>query len=90
MLFAGIGWCADGYEVSVLDDVLGLLSPEDIQQLGQSLEMNSSAALMLFENTWATEFRDAVVRANGRLVLSERIPKAVVDEVLAATESVPA
>jgi len=74
----------------LVDDVLGLLSPEDIQQLGQSLEMNSSAALMLFENTWATEFRDAVVRANGRLVLSERIPKAVVDEVLAATESVPA
>src|SRR5262245_35429442 len=73
----------------LVDDVLGLLSSEDVQQLGKSLDLNSSAAVMLFENTWATEFRDAVVRANGKLVLSERIPKVVIDEVLAAA-SVPA
>jgi len=74
----------------LVDDVLGLLSGDDIQQLGQSLSLNSSAALLLFENSWATEFRDAVVRANGKLVLSERIPKAVIDELLAAAESTPA
>ena len=53
-------------------EVLGLLSPDDIQQLGHSLAPNSSAALMLIENTWATEFRDSVVRARGRLVLNEQ------------------
>jgi hypothetical protein len=67
----------------LVDDVLGLLSGDDIQQLGQSLGLNSSAALMLFENVWATDFRDAVVRANGRLVFSERIPRAIVDQAMA-------
>jgi Family of unknown function (DUF6325) len=74
----------------LVDDVLGLLSPDDVQHFGQSLTPNSSAAMLLFENTWATEFRDAVVRAQGRLVLSERIPRAIIDELVAATRSVPA
>ncbi len=68
----------------LVDDVLGLLSGEDIEQLGGSLGLNSSAAVMLFENTWATEFQDAVVRAEGRLIMSERIPRAVIDELVAA------
>jgi hypothetical protein len=71
----------------LVDDVLGILSTDDIQQLGQALEPNSSAGLMLFENTWATEFRDAVVNANGQLVMSERIPRAVIDELIAAAAS---
>lgn len=74
----------------LVDDVLGLLSSEDVEQLGQALSPNSSAALMLFENTWATEFRDALVRANGRLVMNERIPKVVIDELVASSEAVPA
>jgi hypothetical protein len=69
----------------MVDDVLGLLSGDDIQQLGQSLSLNSSAALLLFENTWATDFRDAVERAQGRLVLSERIPRAIVEQAVAGT-----
>jgi len=67
----------------VVADLTGLLTPEDARQLSASLEANSSAAIMLFENTWATRFRDALVRANGQLVLNERIPRAVVDELLA-------
>jgi hypothetical protein len=75
----------------LVDDVLGLLSGDDIQRLGHSLSLNSSAALLLFENTWATDFRDAVVRAQGRLVLSERIPKAIVDQAVAgSSQEVPA
>jgi hypothetical protein len=75
----------------MVDDVLGLLSGDDIQQLGQSLSLNSSAALLLFENTWATDFRDAVERAQGRLVLSERIPRAIVEQAVAGTpQEVPA
>jgi hypothetical protein len=33
---------------------------------------------------WATRFRDAVVDSGGELVASVRIPKEVVDEVVAA------
>jgi len=64
------------------DDLTGMLSENDARDLAASIEPNSSAAIMLFENVWATRFRDAIVHADGELVLSERIPKAVVDEML--------
>ena len=38
---------------------------------------------MLFENVWATKFADALRNANGQLVLSERVPRAVIDELIA-------
>lgn len=68
----------------IVSDVTKLLSNEDAAQLGNVLEDNSSAALMLFENTWATRLADALSNARGELVLSERIPRVVIDELLAA------
>jgi hypothetical protein len=61
----------------------GLLSEEDVVDLGEDLEPNSSAAILVFEHTWATRFRDAVLDAGGELVTNVRIPKETVDEVLA-------
>jgi hypothetical protein len=68
----------------IVADITGLLSEDDVQHLAGVLEDDSSAAIMLFENTWATRFVDAVLRANGELVLNERIPRRVIEEVLAA------
>jgi hypothetical protein len=65
----------------VVTDVTDMLNAEDVDALTQALEPNSSAALMLFENTWATRFRDALVNANAELVLNERIPRAVIEEL---------
>jgi Family of unknown function (DUF6325) len=67
----------------VVADLTGMLTPDDARQLSAGLENNSSGAIMLFENTWATRFRDALLNANGELVLNERIPKVVIDELLA-------
>jgi Family of unknown function (DUF6325) len=61
------------------------LTEEDARVLAQSLPNNSSAAIMLFENTWAKAFADAVARANGEVVLNERIPRAAVEELIAAS-----
>jgi Family of unknown function (DUF6325) len=61
----------------------GALTEDDARSLAGGLENNSSAAIMLFENTWATRFADALRNANGELVLSERIPRAVIDELIA-------
>ena len=61
-----------------------MLADEDIDDLGADLAPNSSAAILLFEHVWATKFRDAVVNSGGELVASIRIPKEVVDEVVAA------
>jgi hypothetical protein len=71
----------------VVSDVTGLLSPEDIQQLSEGLDNDSSGALMLFENTWARSFVDSLRNANAELIFNERIPRKVIEEVLAATPS---
>jgi Family of unknown function (DUF6325) len=68
----------------IVSDVTKLLSHEDAEQLGNALENNSAAVLMLFENTWATRLADALRNADGELVMSERIPRVVIDELLAA------
>lgn len=68
----------------IIADIAGLLSEEDVQKLSQALDNNSFAALMLFENIWATAFRDAVLQAKGQLLLSERIPSRVIEQVIAA------
>ena len=71
----------------IVSDVTGLLSEEDERRLAGALENNSSAALMLFENTWATRFADAVRNAHGEVVVNERIPHVIIDELLAAQAS---
>lgn len=71
----------------VVADLTGMLTVDDARHLSASFEPNSSAAIMLFENTWATRFRDALEGANGQLVLNERIPRAVIEELVAASAS---
>jgi hypothetical protein len=68
----------------VIDELAGLLTHEDALYLTAALEPNSSAGIMLFENVWAKRFTDAVVKADGRLVVNERIPRAVIEELVAA------
>lgn len=62
----------------------GLLNEEDILMMADLIQPNSSAAVMVFENVWATRLRDAIVGAGGRLVDNARIPADVVDAALAA------
>jgi len=69
-----------------VSEVSGLLSAEDVQRLAAALEPNSSAGLMLFENTWATKFVTAVANANGEVILNERIPRAVIEAAIDASD----
>jgi hypothetical protein len=65
----------------------GLLDDEDIDEAGAALEPGTSAALLVYENTWAGPFAAAVRRSGGQLVASGRIP---VTDVLAALDAVEA
>jgi uncharacterized membrane protein len=67
----------------IVSDVSGLLGHDDALMVANTLEPNSSAALMLFENVWANRFVDAVANAKGEVIISERIPRAMLDEMLA-------
>jgi hypothetical protein len=69
---------------SIVVDVNGMLSDDDIELIANALEPNSSAALMLFENSWARRFVTALERAQAEVVISERVPRVVVNQLLAA------
>jgi Family of unknown function (DUF6325) len=62
----------------------GLVSEEDVAYAAAALEPDSSAALIVWEDTWATEFAEAVRNANGVVIEGARIPYELVDEALAA------
>jgi hypothetical protein len=68
---------------SVVSEFSGMLSENDVQRLGATLANDSSAAVLLFENSWATRFRDALVDVGARVVLLERVPREVVEETVA-------
>ncbi len=70
----------------IVAEVSGLLSEDDIRYLSAALENDSSAGLMVFENTWATSFVDAVEKLGGEVVLNERIPRAVVLQAMSEEE----
>ena len=74
-----------GQYAPLLNDVTELLNEEDAYELAESLESGSSAGIMLFENVWATRFAQAVRASNGEVLLSERIPNSVIEEVAAAS-----
>jgi Family of unknown function (DUF6325) len=72
-------------ELSVFEGASsGLLSDEDVAEAGGALEPGTSAALLVFENSWAAPFASAVRRSGGQLVASGRIP---VQAVLAALDA---
>jgi hypothetical protein len=63
-----------------------LLSMDDIQQVADMLPVNSSAAVLLFENAWARRFRDALVNADAELIYNIRIPYTVIQELMEESE----
>lgn len=66
----------------------GLLGDEDVQAAAEALEPGTSAALLVYENSWAAPFASAVRRSGGQLVATGRIPVqalvAALDEAEAA------
>lgn len=65
----------------------GLLHEDDIATAGDVLEPGTSAALLVYENTWAAPFASAVRRGGGQLVASGRIPA---EDFLAALDAAEA
>lgn len=74
---------------SVIERIDGLISDDDIAELTADIEVDSSAAILVFEHTWVKPLRDAVVTSGGVLLESIRVPGAVVDEVLREVAALP-
>jgi hypothetical protein len=69
-----------GYE----RDLAMVLSEQDVNDLAETVEPGSSAAVLVWENLWAAPFGAAVRHAGGQLAASGRIP---IQAVLAAIEA---
>ena len=68
---------------ALMSPIASLLSDEDVAELAADLEPNSSAAILVFEHTWAKGFRDAIVRAGGVMTGDFRVPGLAVEQLLA-------
>ena len=90
---------ADGnttmFEYDTLDDVLafgfadidgeagGVLNDEDLELAAETLEPDSSAALIVWEHRWAARAAQAIRDAGGRIIAGERVPDEIVEHALA-------
>jgi len=69
---------ADDSEVGQLRaaeaDLAVLLAESDVEEIGAMLEPGTTAAVLVWENSWAAPFGSAVRRSGGQLVTTGRIP----------------
>jgi hypothetical protein len=65
----------------------GLLGEDDVAEAGNVLEPGTTAAVLVYENSWAAPFAAAVRRSGGELVASGRIPAETVLAALDAAEA---
>jgi hypothetical protein len=86
----------EAFELSDLDDsetgelraletgLAMLLSEDDVTAVAAAIEPGSSAAVLVWENSWAAPFATAVRKSGGQLVASGRIP---IQALLATVEA---
>jgi len=70
----------------IVGDITGLLTENDVRSLSAGLPSDTSIMLLLFENTWARKVGDAIENAEGQVVMFERIPRPVVQDLIQERE----
>jgi Family of unknown function (DUF6325) len=73
-LMAALSW--------IFEERDGLVNESDLQDIGEALDPNSSAAVLVWEDLWAARFADAVAGAGGVLVEIQRIPRDAVQAAI--------
>lgn len=75
---------------SITSDVNGMISQDDIQKLSEDIQENSSVGFLAIEHLWASELKDAIRNADGRLVFDTLVPAETAEKALeSATASQP-
>jgi hypothetical protein len=62
----------------------GMLDESDLADAAAVIEPGNSAGILIFENTWATPFADALRRSGAQLVAAGYIPQ---DDVVASLDA---
>lgn len=72
-----------GVAFNTIEEAVGeLINEADLIEVGENLDPNTSAAVLVWEDLWATRFADAVRSAGGVLIDIQRIPHEVVKTAL--------
>ena len=71
----------------ILADTMSLFTPEDLVEITDSLPLNASGLVLLFEHRWAEDLKDALTAAGGYLVNRVVIPPEVLAEVSAQLDA---
>ena len=70
----------------IADSQVDLLSEDDLTDLARGLEPESSAMVVVWENSWAARFASAVRQSHGRVAMLERIPHENVERAITALQ----
>jgi len=65
----------------------GILGEDDVSEAASALEPGEAAVLLMYENSWAAPFANAVRRNGGVLIANQRIPFQEVEAALDAAEA---
>lgn len=77
---------ADSFK-DVDGDVFDLVNADDVEILAADLDNGSAAALIVWENTWAKKFAEAVRASKGRVAANLRIPHSAVEAAMRAVQA---
>jgi Family of unknown function (DUF6325) len=76
-----------GHFDPIVHDVTQVLNKDDVRTLTAEWEPRTTAVVALFENVWIGDFQQAVAEAGGEVVLAERIPRSVIEDIEAGREA---
>lgn len=68
-------------------EVGGIISQDDIEHAAVDLQPNTSAALLIWEDVWATPLVEALRDSGGVLIEGSRIPHDLIEDALVGLSS---
>jgi uncharacterized protein DUF6325 len=73
----------------IADSPVDLLSEADLAELAEALRPETSAMVVVWENSWAARFAAEVRASHGRVAMLERIPQENVERAINALDEEP-
>ena len=72
----------------VVDDELDLITENDINKIGDMLDNDSAAGILVVEHLWAKGLKKAIIDAGGKLVADGRIHPEAIQEAVQELETI--
>ena len=69
------------------EDLMGLLTPQDISLLTQAIPPDTSAVIVLLEHAWITRLTESLKRADAVLLAGGMVPQAAMEQLEAELQA---